>query len=353
MIHVLTCSAPSQVGKVLTFAESCREHCPAATVHWLVADLRNARLLDQLDSGTIGEILFLDDFPELSDRAWLFQHDIAELSRAVVPGAALALLARRGCDQLFYFDSDQVIFSPLDDLVAALSKASVVLTPRILDPDPDDDLGAIEAHEIAVLRHGVFDPGFFGVRDCGEGRAFLQWWSDRCLTFQAAELRSDVPLGQRWVNLAPGFFPGVSILRDPRLSVAPWNVHQREIQGTFDEGFEIGDAPLGFYHFADLDDGSHQRLIDRYAAGNQPVHALAQWFEARSRYLTPAAELTWCLGRYENGEAVLPEHRRIYRGRKDLQAAFPDPYRAGEHGGSLCDWFRDVGPLEYPELLDP
>ena len=348
MIYAFTSSAPNYVGKVRALCQSLREHCPEMKVHWLVADVRNESLLANLDEDSIAEIMFVDDFAHIRDRGWLFQHDIVELSTAIKPEVALELLGRSDCDLLIYFDPDMVIFSPLDDLVDALRSASVVLTPHILEPEKEPD--AVLDHELCALRHGVFNLGFVGVRRCEEGRAFLEWWRDRCRAFCWGDWRSGVFTDQKWVNFAPIFFPATSILRSPRFNVAPWNINQRQLEGTFDEGFRVNGEPLGFYHFTGFDSGAHQQVLTKYAAGNQSVRMLTQWYTARTRFLTPDAEIPWQLGQYENEKHVAASHRKIYRERVDLQSAFPDPYSTPRDKMSFFAWIRYTGPTEYPDL---
>ncbi|MEM7581932.1 MAG: glycosyl transferase [Acidobacteriota bacterium] len=350
MIHVFTSSAPNYVGKVRALCESLQEHCPDMMVHWLVAETRNDALLEALADDPIDNVIFLDDFETYRDPGWLFQHDIVELSTAIKPGVALSLLEREDCELLIYFDPDQVVFSPLDDLVEALRSASAVLTPHLLVPY--EDLKAVRDHEICALRNGIFNLGFFGVRDCEEGRAFLSWWSDRCLDFCWGDWRSGVFTDQKWINHAPVFFPEIATLRSPRFNVAPWNINQRNFEGSFDEGFKVEGEDLGFYHFTGFDSGAHQEVIDWYAAGNKAVHGLVQWYKERTHSLLPDMDLSWRLGKYSNGQKVMAPHRKIYRQREDLQAAFPDPFAA--NGGdelTYLKWIETAGPVEFPEEL--
>ncbi len=343
MIHAFTSAAPNYTGKVLALCESLRAHCPEMVIHWLVADLRNDDLLEHLDGNLIDEVIFLDDFENFRDLGWLFQHDIVELSTAIKPTVARTLLDTTDCEMLIYFDPDQVIFSPLDDLIESLYSASGVLTPHLLKPY--EGLKAVTDHELCSLRHGVFNLGFFGVRNCPEGKAFLDWWSQRCLDFCWGDWRSGVFTDQKWINFAPVFFAEMQILRNTRFNVAPWNINQRSLEGTFDEGFLVDGEPLGFYHFTGLDSGAHQQVVDYYAPGNKAVRSLVQWYKLRTEALTPRLDLSWRLGKYQNGEPVLAEHRTIYRDHKDLQAAFPDPYRTSQDEVCLQSWIHNNSPV--------
>jgi len=348
MIHVFTSSGPNYVGKVRALCQSLREHMPEVAIHWLIADLRDGSPVGLQDCKSIDEVMFVDDFNGYNDRTWLFQHDIVELSTAIKPEAALSLLARDDCELLLYFDPDMVVFSQLDDLVDQLRSASVVLTPHILKPEKEPK--AVLDHELSSLRHGVFNLGFFGVRKGQEGKAFLDWWRDRCRTFCTGDWREGIFTDQKWINFAPIFFPNSTILRSSRFNVAPWNINQRQLDGTFDEGFLVDGQPLGFYHFTGFDRGAHEQVIHEYANGNAAAYMLMQWYRERTRYLTPERDLAWSLGHFDDGQEVTADHRRIYRLRTDLQTAFPNPYLTSEHEACYQKWFRLTAPVEHPEL---
>ncbi len=349
-IHAFTSSAPNYFGKVHALCESLREHCPDMVIHWLVADLHNDALLDSLNLDIIDNVIFTDDFTACRERSWLFQHGIVELSTAIKPEAALSLISRDDCELLLYFDPDMVVFSPLDDIVDQLRAASVVLTPHLLQPEQEHD--AVLDHELCALRHGVFNLGFVGIRRCPEGEAFLRWWRERCRAFCWGDWRQGVFTDQKWVNFAPVFFPDTAILRSPRFNVAPWNINQRHLEGTFDEGFTVDREPLGFYHFTGLDSGAHLQVLGKYAAANPAVSMLVHWYEHRTRYLTPEDEIPWHLGSFENGREITQAHRQVYRERPDLQVAFPDPYRTPETS-EMCflSWATHTGPVECPDLF--
>ncbi len=349
MIHAFTSSAPNYLSKVRVLCQSLREHCPDFVIHWLVADVYNEALLQTFQDDSVDHILFVDDLAACSDPGWLFRHELVELSTATKPAAALSLLSRDDCDLLLYFDPDTVLFSGIEDLIAELRSASVVLTPHLLGPE--SELGAVLDHELCSLRHGVFNLGFFGVRDCEDGKAFLQWWRDRCYAFCWNDWRSGAFTDQKWVNFAPVFFPSTSILRSPRFNVAPWNINQRSLEGSFDESFSVEGEPLGFYHFSGFDSGAHQQVVEKYAEGNRSVFSLLQWYAERTRYLSPPDAIPWLLGVYENGECIAREHRQIYRESEDLQRAFRNPYLAPSDQGCFRDWLRTSDPKEYPQVV--
>jgi hypothetical protein len=347
VIHAFTSSAPNYFGKARVLFQTLRRHAPQLALHWMLIDRRRDDL-QCLASREVDHVSFIDDFPRLFPPAWVFGHDLVELATAVKPEIALALLGREDCEMVVYFDPDIALFSPLDDLVASSTSASVLLTPHLLRPEKDAK--AILDHEVCTLRNGIYNLGFVAVRNCEEGRAFLAWWRERCRLLCTTETASGTFTDQKWVDLAPLFFPGLRIVRDPRFNVAPWNLNQRRLEGTFDEGFTVEGRPLGFYHFTGFDSGAHQQVVDWYGRGNAAAHMLVQWYGQRSRFLTPDVDLAWRLGCYADGREILPEHRRIYRQRADLREAFPDPF-AEATPGTFAGWLQADGAYGSPRLV--
>ena len=345
-VKAFTSAAPNYLGKVLALGRSLRRHCPTLEFHWVVADRKDPSLLER-DSirEVVDGIVFAEELSEDLTPDWLFQHDLVELSTAIKPIAATRLLGSDGCEGLLYLDPDLVIFSGLRDVLTSLSEASVLLTPHLLEPE--SELEAIIDHELCALRHGVFNLGFLGLRACDEAFRFLQWWSDRCREFCWRDVDTGTFTDQKWINFAPVFFSSSRVLRSPRLNVAPWNLNQRKLTGSFDDGFFVEGEPLGFYHFTGFDSGAHRAMVEKYAPGNRSAEMLVDWYGRTTRDL---GELPWRLGFYADGSPIHAIHRAIYRARPDLRAAFPLPYGSRAGGCDFLSWLRFTGPTEYPEL---
>jgi hypothetical protein len=341
VIHVFTSASLNYLGKVRALFESVREHHAGLACHLVaVEDAPRVRL--DADHEPFDDITFVTDLGPGRRRSWLFGHSLVELATAIKPHFARRLLADAGCEGLLYLDPDIVVFSPLDDVLAALSRTSIALTPHLLAPESERQ--AILDNEVGALRHGVFNLGFLALRNTGEARRFVTWWADRTTHFCMDALAEGLFTDQKWIDLAPGFFPELVVLRSPRLNVAPWNLTQRRLRGTFDEGFTVDDEPLGFYHFTGFDPGAHQTMTRKYAPGNLAVQMLIDWYEGYTAARAPDGGWTWTLGTYEDGEPIAPAHRRIYRQREDLQARFPDPYASG--AGSYREWLAAEGAPE-------
>lgn len=343
-----TSAAVNYLPKVRKLCNSIRRFHPEFEIVLALADER----CDEVDFAgePIDRILALDDLPIPERRIWSFFHTIVELATAIKPFALVELLREPDVERVIYFDPDIVLFSRLDDLLADLDAANVVLTPHLTVPERS--LDAVRDNEISALKHGVYNLGFLGVRDSPEGSRFARWWAERIYHFCVADIPNGLFTDQRWIDLAPAFFEGVGILKNPRFNVATWNLTTRDLGGSLDKGFTVDGLPLGFYHFTGFDSGAHRLMANKNAAGNASVAELVDWYEREARFddADPAAKVPWKFGSYSDGTPIPIGHRRLYRLRRDLQAAFPDPFDASSGGLKL--WMSTQGLLEHPEFVE-
>src|SRR5262249_15407148 len=116
-----------------------------------------------------------------------------------------------------------------------------------------------EPSETLLLRAGMFNLGFVAV--ARSAMAFLDWWSERlareCIV--APELGRFVD--QRWVDFVPTLFDH-SILRDPGLNVAWWNLTDRTV--AWDGCWKVDGAAIRFFHFSGYSPESPRQLT-KYA----------------------------------------------------------------------------------------
>ena len=289
---------------------------------------------------------------DIPDRErWIYFHSIVELSTAIKPFVLKTLLAREDVARVIYFDPDMVLFSRLDDLLADIDGAAIALTPHQVKPETT--LDAVRDNEIASLKHGVYNLGFLAVNNTLEGHRFADWWAERVYHFCIADIPNGLFTDQRWIDLAPAFFDGVKILKNPRFNVATWNLTTRTLAGNLADGYTVDGEPLGFYHFTGFDSGAHAVMANKNAGGNAAVEELVRWYQEQTRFDAdePAARVRWAFHDYADGTPVPLAHRRLYRARPDLQVAFPHPF-ALDPRGSVLGWMRTQGPLEHPELLE-
>ena len=346
-VHIFTSAACNYIPKVRMLFASLREHHPEARLHLALPD----EIPSGVDLGreTGGDVHLLSDLGVPEWKGWSFCHDLVELSTAIKPFVFQRLLEDAECSHVLYLDPDTVVFSRLDDIIEALDASNILLTPHLTEPE--GTLDAIMDNEISSLKHGIYNLGFLGVANRAEGRRFVEWWGSRTYSFCRADIPNGLFTDQRWIDLVPAFFDGVGIMRSPRHNVATWNLTTRTLEGSASSGFRVDGQPLGFYHFTGFDSGAHRVMAGKNAQGKKAVFEMIRWYESQTSGLKedPLTGLDWAFGRFSNGEPITPAHRTVYRLRRQLQEAFPDPYAAD---GYLAWWKKD-GPREFPKLFDP
>jgi glycosyltransferase involved in cell wall biosynthesis len=348
-VHVFTSAAANYIPKVRLLCQSLKKHHPEFVVHLALADKKPEWL--NVAAEPFDSVITVDELPIPNRTSWVFGHTIIELSTGIKPFVVRYLLDQPGVEKVFYFDPDMVLFSRVDDMIEALSDSNLVLTPH--QTKPELEYMSIIDNEICSLKHGIFNLGFIGVRNTREGRKFADWWSHRLYHFCREELHNGLWTDQKWIDHAPVFFDGVTILKSSRFNVAPWNITTRHVSGDVDSGFSVDDGPLGFYHFTGFDSGAHDIMAKKYAGHNNSVMSLVRWYRKRSgEESDELIESTpWAFSTFSNGEKINWEHRMIYRMRKDLQELYRDPFLAIQDGQCYYNWFKWRAQEEHPEVL--
>ena len=324
-IHVFTSAAGNYLPKVQVLFDSIAEHQPDWQRHLLLVE-------DWTDAECAALALDADvcqprDLAIPDWRPWAFCHSMVELCTAVKPFMLRQLLARDDCDGVVYLDPDVCLFSPLVDVIAALDEHAILLTPH--QAQPETSLAGVMANELTSLRYGTYNLGFIAVAANTMGHAFAEWWCHRAYRFN----RDDVPNGlftdQRWMDLVPGLFEGVHVLRQAHLNVASWNAHQRDLKRAEGDQVLAMGQPLGFYHFTGLDSGNHDAAL-QYAGQSEGIEAdlVQNYREALAERARQYSCATWSFAAFSDGSAVDNVWRRAYRDDATLQARFPDPWQS-------------------------
>lgn len=194
----------------------------------------------------------------------------SEVCFALKPYIVRAVL-EEGMSSVHYIDSDIRFFSNADLLEEQLSASDILLTPHYLNPFPDDGL---KPNVLALLRGGVFNAGYIGVRNTPTALRFLEWWGNRVVRQGKNEPQNGTCGDQRWLDLVPVLFPGCKILRHPGANVAYWNLHERPLSLNKDV-YECGGHKLLFFHFSGFNIDTPSKLSTYQNRINDSGHALA------------------------------------------------------------------------------
>ncbi|THD60804.1 hypothetical protein, partial [Phenylobacterium sp.] len=288
-------------------------------------------------------VVWAEDLGIADFQGWLFKHDVVEVCTAV-KGPFIHQACQGGfsggADAVIYLDPDTALFGSLEPLETWLEESDILLTPHLVDPNVTAE--AIADNDLSASRTGIFNLGFVAIRTTGEGARFAKWWNDRLLDWCYDDMPSGLFVDQRWCDHVPALFNHVKVVRDPGYNVASWNLSTRTLEVQKDGQVTVNGAPLRFWHFTKLGPMG-DAMTKKYGATNFPVYEVWSWYKRQVTAATDKAipERWWAYGAYSDGTPIEKAHRVLYRQRADLQAAFPDPFAAGE--GGYARWLEREG----------
>lgn len=256
---VCTIISKNYLARARVLARSLARHVPEARTVVLLSDRIDGCFDPAAEPFTTVEIAALD----IRDaRRFCFQYSILELNTAVKPFFLEHLFARHGARKLVFLDPDILVLDSLAPLLELLDRHAIVLSPHLTDPIADRH----RPGELDILRAGAYNLGFLALADRPPARALLEWWKRRLYTGCRHDPDRGFFVDQRWMDLVPGLFDDVAVLRDPGYNVAYWNLHGRVVTVRGDE-VRVNGAPCRFFHFSGYDpDAPEQvsRFQDRF-----------------------------------------------------------------------------------------
>ena len=149
-------------------------------------------------------------------------------------------------DQVIFMDCDILIFDSLGYIESELNNFSILLTAHITKPFPND---GHKPEEKTILKTGMFNAGFYAVRNDENGKSFIDWWKERMVDQCYERPKEGLNADQKWLNFLPFYFKGVKILEHPGCNLAYWNFHERTLEKK-QEKFFANDKPLIFFHYS-------------------------------------------------------------------------------------------------------
>lgn len=272
------------------------------------------------------ESVSLDALDLPHPQQFCFRYTLLELNTAVKPWMFEHLFAR-GYDRVVYFDPDIFVFSPLDELD---ERSFLTLTPHLTAPIGGDG----HPSDRTILQAGTFNLGFLCVTRQEPLARFLGYWQSKLERDCVVDIERGIFVDQKWMDLTPGFYPNVTILRHEGYNVAYWNLAHRRI-----EGHRVNGQPLRFFHFSGCDPAfpeqlskhdPRQKIADAGDAGLLVKEYMAALREAGSKQSRSAP---YAFGSFDDGSRIADSARIAYRNSHELQVA------AGEN------------PFAHPELF--
>jgi glycosyltransferase involved in cell wall biosynthesis/GT2 family glycosyltransferase len=296
-------------------AESLRAHQPDARLSVLIVDQIDGFVDPAQEPFDIvsPHDLEMDDFDAMTVR-----YDITELCCALKPSILAHQL--RADDVVVYLDSDMRLFSPLEGLKDAFGEHSLLLSPHLLAPLPNDGL---EPSDLAILLAGSFNMGFIAARPTPETQKLLSWWSAHLRTGSRLDPAHAMVYDQRWADLMPGLSGAVGIWREPGVNFGYWRAATSRLERN--NGHILVDGyPLRFAHFTGFDPelpGRLSKYDNRITLEREPLLAeICAEFAQRLKVHGHTETSTWPYGLAytASGAALTPELRELWdRGNRE------------------------------------
>jgi glycosyltransferase involved in cell wall biosynthesis len=275
----------------------------------------------------------LEDLPLPNPRQFCFRYSILELNTAVKPWMFAHLFAR-GYDRVVFIDPDVVIYSPLVEIDEASPETFLILTPHMTGFTE----GGEHPFERTILQAGIYNLGFLAVTRRPPLERFLAWWKEKLEYQCVVDTERGLFVDQKWMDLTPGLFAGVMILRHDGYNVAYWNLRQRAVVGD-SANATVNGQPLRFFHFSGFDPADPGMVSRHYGAmAVADMGDAAKLFEDyRAAILAAGYEsfrnAPYAFGTFAGGTRLPDIVRIAYRNSSKLQLA----------GGA--------DPFEHPEVF--
>lgn len=271
-----------------------------------------------------------------------FRYTQIELNTALKPTFLAHLFARHGLAKVVYFDPDILLLGSIEGLLARLDAAAIVLTPHLTAPLPDDGL---LPSELNILQAGTYNLGFIALRAGPSTRSLLGWWESRLAERCLMAVERGMHVDQKWIDLVPGFFDDVAIVRDPSWNVAYWNALYRPIRRD-GEHWLVDGLPCTFVHFSGFDPEQRQQV-----SKHQTRLAMADLGDGAALYahyrdllldagFASTRRWPYRYATFDNGVRIPPAARRLYLDLGDRARRFGDPFEA-DRPASFFAWLNE------------
>jgi hypothetical protein len=322
-----TIAAKSTLALARVVARSFTKHHPAVPFYVLLADEVDGYFDPSREPY---ELFQLDDLDIPDVVRFRFVHPQQRLSYAATP-YLIALLLQLGYERVLFIKQESLVLGALDDLVRELPPGGVAVTPHLLTPL--EGAGA-EERELNILLSGVYNAGFVGVAAGGPAEQVMAWWQDRVFTHCRHAVADGMHYEQRWLDLAPAYFDNISIIREPGVNVAHWNLPER-LQA-------LGGCRLFRFSGYDVERPSFAtRYSDRLRMDDIPDAAGIYDQYRRALLANGASEVSawpYAYGRFDNNVPIPDVARDIYAVIENA-AAFGDPFSTND-AASFYEWLR-------------
>ncbi len=315
------------LGQASVWARSLRKvYQSNVEIIGLVIESRDERDLSYFRD--FDRVIFAEELNIPNFSSWIFGLNIVEAATAVKPFCLLKLLDTYSL--VTYMDPDTYVYSSLDEIYELHKNSSVILTPHQIYPQEEDWI--VEATELESLRFGVYNLGFISAKSDRNGKKIAQWWADRCYMYCIDDTARGLFTDQKIFDLAPALFDGVKVLRHPGYNIATWNIAERQLSFSDQEGATACTEPVRFCHFTKATHAGAYAL-DKMTTSEtlfeELFYAYVASLKGKNLELDNFSK-KWSYGFYDDGIEIEPDTRLKYRALKDHRFKHPNPFQSEE-----------------------
>ncbi len=296
-----------------TLMGSIREHYPDAPRYLLLADKEPGD--GQSDLGLF-ELVLASELPVPHLEHMALRYSILEFNTALKPFAFQWLAERYQTRTIVYLDPDILVLAPLANVLAATSSGALaVITPHLTAPLTDD----LSPSELSIMRAGAYNLGFIALGAHPNRSDLVRWWAERLEFGALVDPCAGTFTDQKWIDLVPGLFPDVVILRHPGYNLAYWNLAHRAVTQGADGSLFANGQRVSFVHFSGIDPNfpdsfsKHQDRFDAHALGDLRGLYLQYLRLLRDNGWAHSSRMPYQYGRLRDGTVITPEMRAVFR----------------------------------------
>lgn len=233
-ICVFNIIADDYIPQQQLFSENFKKNHPDIDIYCIT--LENTKFKSKLfNSIPINKISSIKNLELLK-----FKYNVLEFSTAVKPFIFEYLFRKYSYKKILYFDSDIIVYKPINKIISKLDYFEAILTPHIRKMIYDNKL----PHEIDFSKSGYFNAGFLGLKKNPNTLEFLKWWTEKTDQHCYIDFKKFYFVDQRWLDYAPIFLNSY-IIKEPGYNVAYFNL--QEYIGKIDP------KEIFFIHFSGFD----------------------------------------------------------------------------------------------------
>jgi hypothetical protein len=334
---VATIVAKNYFSFARALAESVQSRHPRVPFFVLLADEAGYYLDPSREPFQVVELRELN-IPRLE--RFRFHYSQQPLSYASTP-YLLAHLLTRGYTRLIFVKQESLVLGDLSPVFDLLDRTSIVMTPHLVDPLLGSD--RVE-RELNILQSGTYNVGMLGVAATPVAADFLAWWQDRVYAHCSHATPQGMHYEQRWLDLAPGLFGDVHILRDPAYNVGHWNLPDRAVT-VVDDVVLVNGEPCRLFRFSGFDverPSAVTRYSSRLTSENVgPARFVFDRFRTALERHGYNETRTWpyAYGTFDIGVPIPDIARSLFAEMDDAAGQFGDPLHTGP--GSFFEWLNE------------